>query len=163
MNAFPVANHILWRANKDAVDITPMKLQKLMYFLHGWYMAITGHKLISEGFSRWQYGPVVPSVYRELRDYGGAPIEDYIKQYDENSAQFLPLFVNTSSLPQFESILEQVWQQYGSLSAIQLSTLTHEFGSPWYLTPPNQEIPDYLIRDDFLRRFSTAPKTLMYS
>jgi len=152
MNAFPVANHILWRANKDAADITPMKLQKMMYFLHGWYMAITGEKLIDEGFARWTYGPVVPSVYRELKHYGAMPIEDYIKQYDSSSGQFLSYFVDTTALPQFNSILEQVWQQYGPLSGIQLSTLTHEYGSPWYTTMPNDEIPDVLIRNDFIRR-----------
>jgi uncharacterized phage-associated protein len=152
MNAFPVANHVLWRANKDAIDITPMKLQKMMYFLHGWYMAITDQKLIDEGFTRWQYGPVVPSVYRELKHYGGMPIDDYIKQYDSNSGQYVPYFVNTNSLPQFDSILEQVWNQYSRLTAIQLSTLTHEFGSPWYMTEPNDEIRDDLIRNDFVRR-----------
>jgi len=152
MNAYPVANHILWRANKDAADISPMKLQKMMYFLHGWYMAITGQKLIDEGFARWTYGPVVPSVYRELKHYGAMPIDDYIKQYDSTSGQVVPYFVDTNKLPQFESILEQVWHQYGGLTGIQLSSLTHEYGSPWYLTEPNDEIPDYLIRDDFVRR-----------
>lgn len=156
MNAFPVANHVLWRANKDATDITPMKLQKIIYFLHGWYMAITGQKLIDEGFTRWQYGPVVPSLYRALKHYGGLPIDDYIKQPDFSSGQLVPYFVDTNALPQFESILEQVWRQYSHLTAIQLSTLTHEGGSPWDLTMPNDEISDELIRNDFVRRAFTT-------
>lgn len=155
MDAFPVANHVLWRANKDAADITPMKLQKIVYFLHGWYMAITGQKLIDEGFSRWQYGPVIPSLYRALKHYGSMPIDDYIKQPDFSSGQLVPYFVDTNTLPQFQSILEQVWTQYSPLTAIQLSTLTHEPGSPWALTIPNDEISDELILNDFIRRAST--------
>jgi len=152
MNAFPVANHVLWRANKDAADISPMKLQKIMYFLHGWYMTMTGEKLIDESFSRWQYGPVIPSVYHELKRFGGLPIDDYVKQYDSASGQYIPYFVNTNELPRFNEILEQVWNQYGSLSAIQLSTMTHEPGSAWSMTDVNDDIPDHLIRNDILRR-----------
>jgi uncharacterized phage-associated protein len=152
MNAFPVANHILWRANKDADDISPMKLQKILYFLHGWYLAITGQRLVDEGFMRWQYGPVVPSVYRELRHYGAMPIDDYIKQYDENTGQFLPFFVNTNALPQFNDVLERVWQQYRGFSAIQLSSMTHQAGSPWALTTPNDQIEDGLIQQHFVQQ-----------
>jgi uncharacterized phage-associated protein len=150
MDAFPVANHVLWRANKDAADITPMKLQKIVYFLHGWYLAITGQKLIDEGFARWQYGPVIPSLYRELKKYGSSPIDDYIKQYDPASASFVPFFVNTSALPRFNDILEQVWAKYSGYNAIQLSSMTHLPGTPWAITLPNEDIDDDVIQQYFV-------------
>lgn len=152
MNAFPVANHILWRANKDAADITPMKLQKMMYFLHGWYLAITDEALIDEGFSRWQYGPVVQSVYHALKDYGSMPIDDYLKQYHAPSEQIIPLFVDTKALPQFNEILDRVWKQYSKFSATRLSSMSHESGGPWDQTPPNGNISDDLIRDYFIQQ-----------
>jgi uncharacterized phage-associated protein len=152
MDAVPVANHILWKANKDHVNISPMKLQKMLYFLHGWYLAITGQKLIDEGFMRWDYGPVVPSVYRELKNYGSAPIDDYIKQYDPNSEQLVPMFVNTNAFPQFNEVLERVWQQYSKFSGPQLSQMTHEFDTPWSNTYPNFQIRDDLIQEYFTRQ-----------
>jgi len=152
MDAFPVANHVLWRANKDAVDISPMKLQKILFFLHGWYLAVTGQGLIDEGFAKWRYGPVIPSVYRELKHYGGSPIEEYIRQYDPNSKDFIPYFVNTNALPRFSEILERVWAQYSGLSAIQLSSITHEAGSPWDVAVQDSRIDDQTIRNYFVHQ-----------
>jgi len=152
MDSIAVANHVLWRANKDKVDISPMKLQKILYFLHGNYLAITGEPLINEGFRRWDYGPVLPSVYQELRNYGGLPIDDYIKQYDKERGEFRPLFVNTNALPRFNDILEQVWGTYSGVSALKLSDLTHEPGSPWARTLPNGLITDNMISEYFVRK-----------
>jgi uncharacterized phage-associated protein len=151
MNAYSIANHILWRANRDAKDISPLKLQKMMYFLHGWYLAITGDSLIDEGFIRWQYGPVVPSVYHALKDYRSLPIDDYIKQYHAQSDDFVPLFVDTKVLPKFNEILERVWSQYSEFSATQLSSMSHEAGGPWSRTMPNDKISDDLIKEYFVQ------------
>ena len=152
MDAFPVANHVLWRANKDAIDISPMKLQKILFFLHGWYLALTGQSLIDEGFARWRYGPVIPSLYRELKQYGSSPIDEYIEQYDAHSMEFKPMFVNVKAFPRFSEILDRVWEQYSGLTALQLSSMTHETGSPWYVTLPDNKIDDNLIRNYFVHQ-----------
>jgi uncharacterized phage-associated protein len=149
MKAFPVANHILWYANRERSDISPLKLQKLLYFLHGWYMAVTGHELIDEPFMRWQYGPVLPSVYSALRGYGSQPINDYIKEYDANSQTWIPYFVNPAGVQQFEQVMDRVWREYGHYSAIQLSSMTHEEDTPWNRTAENEEIGNDLIRKYF--------------
>jgi uncharacterized phage-associated protein len=159
MDATAVANHVLWRANKDKVDISPMKLQKILYFLHGTYLSITGESLIDEGFRRWDYGPVIPSVYHELKIYGGLPIDDYIKKYDKEKGEFIPFFVNTRALPRFEDILDQVWNKYSKFSAIKLSNLTHESDSPWAKTAPNNRIPDDVIAEYFTRQVFTEELT----
>ena len=63
ITALDVANTFLERANKEKIDITPMKLQKLIYLLYKNYLKDTRSKLFWDGFEVWQYGPVIPSVY----------------------------------------------------------------------------------------------------
>ena len=63
-SAAAVANEFLHLAHRDDRPITPLKMQKLVYFAHGWHLAITGAPLISEPIQAWQYGPVISSLYQ---------------------------------------------------------------------------------------------------
>jgi uncharacterized phage-associated protein len=68
-----IANSILDECEKRGIRLTPMKLQKLLYLAHGYYVAITGQPLIDEDFEAWKYGPVAPSrSIKSLRTVGTA-------------------------------------------------------------------------------------------
>src|SRR5690348_2726800 len=69
-----VANYFLDLASVDGESISPLKLQKLLYFGHGWHLAITGEPLLSERIRAWKYGPVVESIYYQFRRFGNRPI-----------------------------------------------------------------------------------------
>jgi uncharacterized phage-associated protein len=43
-----LANWFLARAGAEGKKLDPMKLQKMIYFAHGWSVAITGVPLIQE-------------------------------------------------------------------------------------------------------------------
>jgi len=65
-----VANSVLQACRARGIkDITPLKLQKLIYFLHGWHLAFTDKPAVSERFLAWRYGPVLDSIYREFRHF----------------------------------------------------------------------------------------------
>lgn len=150
MRAIPVTNHLLREGfRNNATDMTPLKVQKMLFFLHGWYAAVTGQPLIDEGFEKWPYGPVSPPVYEELKHHGARPVDSYIEEWDEGRNEFTAFFVNTAALPQFKEILEKVWQEYGPLTGAQLSTLTHLPNTPWARTDGRQRIDDAIIRDFF--------------
>lgn len=52
-------------------SLTPMKLQKLCYYAQGIYMATQdGEPLFEEDFEAWTYGPVIPALYDEYKEYG---------------------------------------------------------------------------------------------
>jgi uncharacterized phage-associated protein len=71
-----VANEFLTIARSKGTPLTPMKLQKLVYFAHGWFLALNpGQPLISERVEAWKYGPVIRALYSQFRDYGDASIE----------------------------------------------------------------------------------------
>jgi uncharacterized phage-associated protein len=69
-NPIAIANYFI----ELAKFITPMKLQKLVYFAHGWCLALADKPLINEKIEAWQYGPVVSSLYREFKKYGNEGI-----------------------------------------------------------------------------------------
>lgn len=136
-----------------------MKLQKLLYFAHGWHLALTSKPLISETIQAWNYGPVVESLYHDLKGYGyGAvtrPISDLVLGEGAGfSFQFVEPRVED---PDIKAFLGKILDAYGALSAIQLSNLTHLPDAPWAIVKEaaggqierSLTIPDELIASCF--------------
>lgn len=122
-----LCNNILVRGRREGIPITPMKLQKLMYYVCRDYAKETGESPITEDFEVWQYGPVLPSVYGEFKAFGSNPISEYAKDAEGNAFQ-----VNEAGNPILSRIIDVVWAKYKRLSGIALSKKTHQSGSGWY-------------------------------
>lgn len=153
MNVFPVVNSLLWLGFKEKVnDLNSLKLQKMLYFLNGWYLAITNENLIDQSFIKGKYGPVIPVLVEELKKYGSEPIDDYIVEWDSDNYKFAPFFVNLELKPQFYSILEQVWKTYYPLTSLQLSSLASCDKSPWSVSVDNTAIRPEIIKDYFIKQ-----------
>ena len=60
-----VANFFLSKSD----EITQMQLHKLLYYAHGWYLAVVGKPLLNEMIGAWKHGPVVPSLYYDLKKF----------------------------------------------------------------------------------------------
>src|SRR5438309_2092560 len=76
-SAQTIANYLIWRANSDedlGENITNLKLQKLLYYVQGFHLAMNGAPLFNEDIRAWDHGPVVPQVYRKYREYGAAAL-----------------------------------------------------------------------------------------
>ena len=73
-SAKAVANVFLELADAAKQTLTPMKLQKLVYYAHGWYLGLTGRPLLDELIQAWSFGPVVRSLYNEFKEFGADPI-----------------------------------------------------------------------------------------
>ena len=55
--------------------VTNLALQKILYIAHMIHMGRTGgERLVNADFEAWDYGPVVPSLYRKVRPFGDKPI-----------------------------------------------------------------------------------------
>src|SRR5947209_5672014 len=70
-----VANEFLSVAQQEGRGISPLKLQKLIYFANGWHLALRNDPLVNERFEAWQYGPVLRDLYLEFKLYGSKPIQ----------------------------------------------------------------------------------------
>src|SRR3569833_3739547 len=81
-DAKAVANYILDIADERGVAVSPMKLLKLVYFSHGWHLAVTGKPLLNEQVEAWKFGPVVSELYHEFKAFGNSPINGRASDID---------------------------------------------------------------------------------
>lgn len=158
-----IANYFLDLAESEKIPIEPLKLQKLVYFAHGWYLAFTGKPLLNEFVEAWQYGPVIPDLYHAFKHYGSQPITGraFSVQFEGSKIRtFVPRVDDVAAndtLDFTKNLLNRVWNVYKSFTGIQLSSMTHQPGSPWSQTRTetqgmkNADISNDRIRQYFLK------------
>ena len=144
-----VANYFInARKRRGEKPPTPMELLKLVYIAHGWNLAIHDAPLVTDTVQAWKYGPVFPSLYRAVREWGNIPIEK-------------PLLVSIGDDTDFsageEEVMDAVLDAYGHYDGIQLSMLTHAPGTPWHEVyigdkddAGDAPIPNKLIKQHFI-------------
>lgn len=120
-NAQDVARFFIQYYNDNDLPITNLMLNKLLYFAQGHCLAEYGRPLFAEPIEAWEYGPVVPAVYREYKPRGrkallelGAAI-DYGDVFDDSTI----------------ALLVAVARQYRRYSDRGLVEKSHEEGGPW--------------------------------
>ncbi|WFS02752.1 Panacea domain-containing protein [Rhizobium tumorigenes] len=144
-----VLNTLLQRSFKEGrSDFSPMKAQKILFYTHGWNLAITGKPAIDKHFSVWPYGPVVEDLYHDLKKFGSGPIATYLTEPGDAG----PLVVNPADKDLYQSI-DIAWEKYIGIPAVNLSAMTHEAGSPWDVAKRSgmPMIPDSMIREYFVK------------
>lgn len=89
--AMDVANYIVAKANEREKklgrvhSVTHLKLQKLLYYVVAKYAKDFKINLIDENVVKWQFGPVVKSVYHAFKTYGSEPIKEPYGYLTKNS------------------------------------------------------------------------------
>ena len=102
----------------DGDVITNMKLQKLLYYAQGCYLALKDEPLFDECLVAWQHGPAVREVYETYKDSGSGPIEGAV----EGDADVFDEYT--------EDVLCQVWNAFGCYTASKLRKMAQE-ELPW--------------------------------
>lgn len=130
-SAIAVANSIIRVAkNKGVNDLTPMKIQKLMYFAQFFYLKnFEDGALIDDNFVRWRFGPVIPSLYYQLISYGSDDFRDYIRILTPKNEAIVYMMSDDDFISW--DFLDQVFDKFGHLDVISLSALTHRKNSSW--------------------------------
>lgn len=119
-SAAKIANEMLRLASERGRGLSPLKLLKLVYIAHGWSFPYLGQPLLSEPAQAWQYGPVVPSLYRAVSRYRAGPIDAPIPDPDPQQLS-----------PEAAGLIRAVFDTYSPYTAVQLSNLTHMPDTPW--------------------------------
>lgn len=132
-----IALFFLEMGDRDNIEISPMKMQRLIYFAHGWCLAITDSPLIEESIEAWRYGSVVSNIYYWLRSFGSQPIN--LKKL-EVEPHDLARLENLKHHEQIVHLLHKVWEVYKDYDAITLSEMAYLPASPWDLT--RKEVAD---------------------
>lgn len=55
-------------------DCSNKKLQKLLYYVQAWSLALRNKPMFKENIEAWIHGPVVPVIYRKYKNFGYKPI-----------------------------------------------------------------------------------------
>lgn len=140
--AMDIASFFIQLANSLPNDhIDNLKLNKLCYYAQGWSIARFGRPLFNDEIQAWDYGPVIPEVYRAYKPCGKNPIQDANQPFDEKR-------LSSDDL----TLLTDVYIEYGKYTSSALITLTHEKSSPWdqvYVPGENRIITPEIIGDYF--------------
>jgi uncharacterized phage-associated protein len=130
-SAIAIANAFIDRAGEERQGLSPMKIQKLVYFAHAWKLALANKPLIEDPVKAWKFGPVIDSVYHEFKKFGNSDITSYGTLY-EGFSYIVPK-VDSADLDTI-ALVERIRAVYREYDAIELSNMTHEPGTPWYTT-----------------------------
>lgn len=129
MDGNALANFILDFCESRGINVTNLSLQKIMYFCHVWHLVKNKNPLIRHLFEAWQYGPVLPYVYRQFSIFGDGPIRDRAKITDRFSGDVV--VVDYDFDIEMKEFLENIIEFYGKMRAFDLVQLSHEEGGPW--------------------------------
>lgn len=108
--------------------ITHLKLQKLLYYAQGIYLALNNTPLFSESICAWKHGPVVEEVYVKYKVNGRNEINTIL---DETEKQIV---AKVESDEKARQALELAYENFAGYTAWQLRNKTHEKGGPWEKT-----------------------------
>lgn len=113
-----VISYIFEKAN----EVTPLALQKLLYFIQGFYMVICQKPMYEEDCLAWMHGPVYENVYSVFKTFRYDPIDDN---------RFVMLKNRFQELSEEEkSLIDLVVDTFGMYSGKALEKITHK-EEPW--------------------------------
>lgn len=150
-----VANYFLSQKR-----LTQMRLHRLIYYAHGWHLALRGEPLMDEFVEAWNYGPMTPTVFHEFKDLGLSPISRFATDFQPLTGRWDRIPTIDADDQATERLLDRVWTVYKVYSSAQLIHMTHEPGTPWSETRSkhpgikNANIPNELIRRFFVEKMN---------
>ena len=128
-DARTVANFIIALHASRGEKLTQLRLYKLLYFCHGWFLVEFGKPLVWNAFEAWERGPVIKAVRDCFRKFGANPITEFAAVFDFRSGQISEFSHSLNEA--HERFVTTVVDGYRGISAGQLSEMTHGTGSPW--------------------------------
>lgn len=114
-----VALYILQLLSQDESEVSAMKLQKICFYVQGWYIAKKGRPLFNHDFQAWRYGPVSPTLYKyhakkATISLNTTDIPGNIQNISDADKKFIKVIVSL----------------YAEYTGLQLSELSHK-QDPW--------------------------------
>ena len=133
-----MAKWFINRVDREAGEaMTPLKVQKLLYFAQAYYLANFEKPLFAEDFQAWAHGPVVPSIFQAYSEFRweAIPPQEIDQEIDRDVAEYL----------------EAVYQEFGKFSAKELERISHQH-APWLdvrgKLPPEARCTDVIKKSD---------------
>lgn len=136
--------------------ISSVRLNKLIYFAHGWTLGHTGEPLIdnNETIKAWEDGPVIPDLYHKIKYWGSRfariNTNDYNRRFPNESISD----ENIDRIDeQVKKILDWVMFEYKGMNDYDLIELSHEKGGPWDKSRERRRHSSPPIKDEDIRTY----------
>lgn len=154
-----ICNFLIARSGTHSFDLTNLRLNKLLYFIHGWGLTSRRDGLIRNHFLAWKLGPVIRPVFDSFKIYSEDKITEPANYLDYVSGENKPVAYDDIAPADAEIIL-RVFASYDRYTTSQLVDRSHEPGGPWDIVYSawakdnrlNLRIPNELIRSHFLKQ-----------
>lgn len=75
-----IANYFIHLSRATGSLLTNLKLQKLLYFIQGWHLALFKKPLFKDDIEAWDYTPIVKNVYNKYKKYQWCPITEKVNR-----------------------------------------------------------------------------------
>ncbi len=134
-------NNVLIYILYNVQDITPLGVQKLLYYCQGFYLAFYGETLFNDTCYAGEYGPIFPVLEKDfLKKFTKDGVEDY------------------NFLPCEKAIIDSVIKNFACYSSMVLTRFT-SLETPWILAyqPTNQDF-SCIENNDILTYFLEVVK-----
>jgi len=134
--ALNIAKYIIDKCTREKYPISNLQLQKILYYIQREFLQ-QGIQAFPEEIEAWQFGPVVPEVYRQYCGFGALPIRmRYMISIEADDVKIINLIVEKKRM----------------LNPWDLVSDTHSSGKAWDLIYRNglgdhQIIPQELIKN----------------
>lgn len=130
-NILDVAHLVVLAASQKGIGVTPLKLQKLLYYIQAWNLVYFNTPVFQEEPEAWVNGPVYRTVYDYYKDY---QMFEFIKiapeekqQLDESVVQMMS---NVGFTPEQQELFDEILSKYGKMASADLGLRTHN-EDPW--------------------------------
>ena len=134
--ALEIAKYIIDKCTKDNCPISNLQLQKILYYIQREFLQ-QGTIAFPENIEAWQFGPVIPEVYKQYCGFGALPIRmKYVIVIRSND----------------ENIINPIIEKKRMLNPWDMVSDTHSPGKAWDLIynsglGDHQIIPKELIKN----------------
>lgn len=122
-NPHEIAQYFLSFGESTGDLLTNLKVQKLIYYVQAWNLAVNKESLFDDDFEAWVHGPVIRSLYDSFKSFGSKPI---ILELGENYCEEFYARLNDKTKVIFDDVIEVYFPE----TAYKLEQMTHN-ELPW--------------------------------
>ncbi|MCC6488184.1 MAG: DUF4065 domain-containing protein [Candidatus Hydrogenedentes bacterium] len=115
-NAKEIAAYLISQFQEAGDPLDNLKLQKLLYYVQGWHLALLDKPAFGERLEAWVHGPVQPATYGEYKHYRWNPITDEVQRPKLDG--------------ELSELIKEVLDAYGGETGYELELRTHH-EPPW--------------------------------
>ncbi|MGE5632001.1 MAG: Panacea domain-containing protein [Caulobacteraceae bacterium] len=149
LNYEDVAEYFVVSLNYRDIDISNLKLQKIMYYAQSWYLAVTHNRLFNADFEAWKHGAVIRPLYYKYSIFGYNNInifcdnEQYLRNVKAKFGDYVCDF------------LDKIIKEYAYYTAEELRDINHK-ELPWRKARVNVDCEgrsSEVIRSEWMEKY----------